>query len=166
MKPNIPSFALALLGVFLLPERAISAPRVSTVWEVKSGGGSVFIAGSMPLLREEDAGLPPQYKQAYEASERVVFEVDPEQAKDEETAQDVIRFGMFTDGTTIDEVISEETYEKLGDFLNETGGPRAGMDQFRPWFAAIMISMTEMVKFGMRPGPRGRRGDPGVGGGG
>jgi uncharacterized protein YbaP (TraB family) len=39
----------------------------------------------------------------------------------------------------------------LGDFIDGTGAPRTAMDQFRPWFAAIMISMTEMMKQGVRP---------------
>lgn len=153
MKTPFATAALVVLfSLCLQPSRSAAAgAEVSSVWQVKSETNTIYLAGSIPFLREEDQPLAPQFEQAYKASRRVVFEVDPKESKDEKLSQDVIRMGMFTDGGSIRDGLSKETYTKLGDFLAGTGAPRAGMDQFRPWFAAIMISMTELIKVGVRP---------------
>jgi len=151
MNSHIPAAALAVLfGLAGLPSRSAAAD-VSSVWQVKSETATIFFAGSVPFLREQDQPLPPQFAQAYKASARVLFEVDPKESKDEARSQDVIKMGMFTDGGSIRDALSKKAYNELGEFLASTGAPRVAMDQFRPWFAAIIISMTELIKQGARP---------------
>ena len=106
---------------------------------------TIFLAGSVPFLREADLPLPAPFKQAYRGSERLIFEVDPEAAKDEREGQQSIVMGMFTEGGSIRDHLSQETSKKLDDFLSAAGAPRGGMNQLRPWFAAIMISMAAFV---------------------
>ena len=151
MKPNFFAVTLAaFLAIACLSSRSEGAD-VSCVWQVKSGTNTIYLAGSIPFLREEDQPLPTPFRRAYESAERVVFEVHPRDSKDEAQSQKLIRMGMFTDGGSIRKAISKQTYEELGDFLESTGAPRASVDQFKPWFAAIMISMTELIKQGVRP---------------
>lgn len=151
MKPILALAAACTLSFALEPSSAIAASPVSSVWQVKSDTNTIYLAGAVPFLRESDLPLAAQFRQAYQASERLVFEVAPEESKDEREGQRTILMGMYTDGGSIRDQVSEETYKKLGDFLSESGAPRTGMDRLRPWFAAVMISMTEMMKEGMRP---------------
>lgn len=143
--------AAALLSFAPLTSSALGAPQLSSVWQVSSGTNTIYLAGAVPFLRESDLPLPAQFRRAYRASRRLVFEVDPQESKDEERGRQTILMGMFTDGGSIRDQLSDETYEKLGDFLHASGAPRVGMDRLRPWFAAVMITMTEMMKEGMRP---------------
>ncbi|MGI9241109.1 MAG: TraB/GumN family protein [Verrucomicrobiales bacterium] len=151
MKPIHALAAACALSFALEPSVAIAASPVSSVWQVKSDTNTIYLAGAVPFLRESDLPLATQFRQAYQDSERLVFEVDPEESKDEREGQRTIMMGMYTDGGSIRDQVSEETYKKLGDFLSESGAPRIAMDRLRPWFAAVMISMTEMIKEGMRP---------------
>jgi uncharacterized protein YbaP (TraB family) len=147
--PAVPAIAAMILA--LAPSASSAAPQLSSVWRVTSETNTVYVAGAVPFLRESDLPLPAPFKQAYKGSQRLIFEVDPAEAKDEREGQRSIVMGMFTEGGSIRDHLSPETYKKLGDFLSAAGAPRGGMDQLRPWFAAIMISMTEMMKEGMRP---------------
>ena len=149
----IPALPVTLAAVILAlaPSASRAAPQPSSVWRVSSETNTIFLAGSVPFLREADLPLPAPFKQAYRGSERLIFEVDPEAAKDEREGQQSIVMGMFTEGGSIRDHLSQETSKKLDDFLSAAGAPRGGMNQLRPWFAAIMISMTEMMKEGMRP---------------
>ena len=147
MKPALP----IALSALLVAAPAAAAQERSSVWSVKSDSNTIYLAGGVPFLREADQPLPAQYRQAFDASQKVVFEVDPEEAKDEAGAERMIKMGMFLDGGSIEDVVSKETYRALGDFLSSSGAQRGGMDRFRPWFAAVMLSMTEVIKLGGRP---------------
>ncbi|MFT4550286.1 MAG: hypothetical protein ACI8XO_001431 [Verrucomicrobiales bacterium] len=146
---TILTLGLGCFSSVAAPDKADS--DVACVWQVKSDTNTVYFVGALPFLRESDFPLPPQIRQAFDQAERVVFEIDPTESKDEQKGQDLIRMGMFADGASIKGSVSTKTYKALGDFLSDSGSPRAAMDSFRPWFAAVMISMTEMMKQGGRP---------------
>jgi len=128
-----------------------AAPDKSCVWEVKSDTTTVYLAGSIAFLREDDLPIPSAYDVAYDGSERLVFEVDPAESDDEANSRKAIMKGMYTDGGSLKDAISKELYKKVGDLMESSGADPKAVDQFRPWFAAIMISMTETMKLGARP---------------
>src|SRR5437763_10789528 len=55
-----------------------SYSRAACVWKVTSAAGNVlFLAGSIHALQSTDYPLPSAYNRAFDASERLVCEVEP-----------------------------------------------------------------------------------------
>jgi len=61
---------VSLLGI--MP--TISAD--SSVWKITSGENTVYLGGTVHLLRPSDYPLPEEYEQAYQESAVLVFETD------------------------------------------------------------------------------------------
>jgi len=123
----------------------------TSIWRVtgKDGGATVLLAGSIHLLREEDHPLPALFEQAYRQSDELVLEIAS--GEDPESEAKSLRRGMYGREGKISDDLTPETYARLRKFLTDTGLPAEAMDGFRPWLAAMTLSVTEMMKIGARP---------------
>ena len=70
-----PLKALALLTAMSLSLfNGVSAD--TSVWVITSGSNTVYLGGTVHLLRPTDYPLPEEYEQAYQASSEIYFETD------------------------------------------------------------------------------------------
>ncbi|MCP4847398.1 MAG: TraB/GumN family protein [Verrucomicrobiaceae bacterium] len=123
----------------------------TSIWRVtgKDGGGTVFLAGSIHMLTEEDHPLPRLFEQAYRASDELILEIAS--GDDPNVEAKTLSRGMYGKEGRISNDLSPEAYKRLRKFLSGTGLPADAMDGFRPWLAAMTLSVTEMMKLGARP---------------
>ena len=77
---------VSLLAIAPLSGKAKESPAIAPIWELKGENATVFLAGSVHLLREEDLPLPAGFDEVYEKSDRVVFELDLAEMSDPTTA--------------------------------------------------------------------------------
>ena len=137
-----------LLGycVFAVPFVLAEEEGKTSIWRVtgKDGGGTVLLAGSIHMLREEDQPLPALFEQAYRASNELVLEIAS--GDDPNVEAKTLGRGMYGREGKISDDLSPETYKRLRAFLTKTGLPAEAMDGFRPWLAAMTLSITEMMK--------------------
>ena len=122
----------------------------TSVWKVhaEEGRATVYLAGSVHLLGEDDHPLPKAFEGAYAATAGLVLEVVSNE--DPEIQTRALREGMHGEGGGIQDDISPESYQKLREFLTGRRLPAAAMDRFKPWLAAMTISLTEITKLGYR----------------
>ena len=73
VKPSIP---FALMLTIALLQVAPGAWADAPVWRVTDGESTVYLGGTVHLLRPEDYPLPEEFDQAYEGSSEVFFETD------------------------------------------------------------------------------------------
>lgn len=121
------------------------------VWKIEGEHCTVYLAGSMHLLREGDLPLPRQYARAFNDSARLVFEIAPEEEDSPKAARLSLEKGSYADGKKLSDEISEEAYREVAGFLEKSGMPAGSFDQFRPWMSAMTITMVEMMKIGAMP---------------
>ena len=145
------SFFLLGYCVFAVPFVLAEEEGKTSIWRVtgKDGGGTVLLAGSIHMLREEDQPLPGLFEQAYKASNELVLEIAS--GDDPSVEAKTLGRGMYGREGKISDDLSPETYKRLRTFLTKTGLPAEAMDGFRPWLAAMTLSITEMMKLGARP---------------
>ncbi len=145
--------ALCAASFFLLPAPpAVAGDGGKTsVWKVSGGKGdaTLYLAGSVHMLGDDDHPLPEAFESAYRASEGLVLEVTTAG----NPAADAAAFekGMYGPDGRIENDLSAAAYKKLRKFLEGAGLPPGAMDGFRPWMAAMTISLTEIMKLGYRP---------------
>jgi uncharacterized protein YbaP (TraB family) len=149
---SVVAFGLAPICLLSSPAVAAAAKGGTSVWKVENrgGGATLYLAGSIHLLAEEDHPLPAAFGSAYESCERLVLEVKSVGGPEGDVA--AFEKGMYgNSGGSIKDDLSAETYEKLTAFLADAGLPTGAMDGFRPWMAAMTLSLTEIMKLGCRP---------------
>ena len=148
---RISAFSLLAGCVFAVPFAGADEEGKTSIWQVtgKEGAGTVFLAGSIHMLSEEDHPLPRLFEQAYRASNELVLEIAS--GDDPNVEAKTLSRGMYGKEGRISNDLTPGTYARLRKFLTDTGLPAEAMDGFRPWLAAMTLSITEMMKLGARP---------------
>lgn len=122
------------------------------LWELEMPSGDVlYIVGSIHLLKPDAYPLPDPIEAAFDASPEVIFETDIEALQDPALQLELMQRGMYSDGSTIEDHVSEETYQLYTDFLAEYGLPEAMFSKFKPWMAGVTASILAMQKAGYLP---------------
>lgn len=133
-------------------------PPVPLLWKVSSGERSLYLLGSFHLLRPGDYPLSPDVDAAFDDADRLVFEIPPEQLQSPELAVKMGQAAMRTDGTALDSVLPRETAAALRAWgednaatLEQMQLPPQVLQMFHPWFVSLMVTITEMGKYGLDP---------------
>ena len=121
----------------------------SPVWAVSKGDNTVYLAGTLHVLKPEDFPLPEQFKQAYQDSDDVYFEVDLNKFNSVEVQTSLATRVAWQDGTTLEDVLSPAVLERLKGQLDSYGIPLGMIKHYKPGPAAITVSMLEMQRLGM-----------------
>lgn len=125
--------------------------ETTSLWKVTGddSGPSIYLAGSIHILSEDDHPLHPAFEAAYRAVDDLVLEI----ATNEDPGSDTLALekGMYGKGRKISDDLSPQMYAELGKYLKGVGLPPTAMDGFRPWMASMTISITEIMKMGGRP---------------
>jgi uncharacterized protein YbaP (TraB family) len=126
-----------------------SALAQSSVWKVTSGINVVYLGGTCHVLRPQDYPLPAEFDAAYAASRELYFETDLAGMMNPATQQRILARGMFTDGTTLDRVLSPEAWQAVQAYSARAGVPLSAVSRMRPWMYTVAIASVEMQKLGI-----------------
>ncbi|QSX75516.1 TraB/GumN family protein [Lysobacter arenosi] len=157
---GLASVALAVERV-AVPERApqppagaVKAPPVPLLWKVSDADNSVYLLGSFHLLKGDDYPLSPDIDSAFAASDKVVFEVPPEQMLDPAMAQKFLTAAGYSDGRTLTQVLPAALREKFARILAQRGASIAQFDAYEPWFInlSLMLGMSQQLGFSPEKG--------------
>ena len=124
----------------------------SSVWIAKTDSSVMYLGGTIHLLRDSDRPFPPEFDRAYDASETIILETDFGKLLDPATQQAMIAKSMYTDGRTLDKVLSAEAYKKLSEFLSARGIPIAQMNNIKPSMIILTVMTLELQKMGVGEG--------------
>lgn len=144
MKLNLWRLILPAFFIFM----AVDAMAQSSVWMVKAGKGTVYLAGSVHLLRSSDHPLPAEFFRAYDNSRRIVFEVMPGEMEKTENMERYLRASVYGDGKTLREHLPAEIYERAEIFCKDKNYPMNRLAYLRPGFFLITLTVFEMNKLG------------------
>jgi uncharacterized protein len=138
--------------------RAIAAAQASrgsgqpAMWTLKDEDTTLHIFGTVHLLRPDLEWRTPEIGAAIAAADTVVFEADTTSA---EAGRELMKFfstqGMFTDGTQLTSLLTEEEVTVLTEALAEVGLPLEAVQPMRPWYAALNLSVMQMTAEGFDP---------------
>lgn len=156
---NVLAFALSLgLAVALpaaaapetaqSPKPAAAAPAASTassshvplLWKVSDNDNSLYLLGSIHVLKTSDYPLSADVDAAFADAEHVMFETDLDALKSPETAALFLKHANFEDGRKLGDVMPAEAMQKLDTVLKAGGGSLAQVEGLEPW--ALNISIT------------------------
>jgi uncharacterized protein len=118
------------------------------LWEVKGLHNTVYLLGSVHMLRPEDAAIPPEALRAYAASKTLVMELDLNAVGSEESIGAGAAMAMLPEGQTLADALGPELYSKFTARASAVGLDPEIVEKFEPWFAALMLEQFELAKAG------------------
>ncbi len=143
--------------VFLLTLEALTLPGVSQaqdkhcLWQIKTSSNTVFILGSIHLMKEDHYPLNPALEAAFDRVDHIVTEVDIDSLAMPDVAQTIAMKGLYVDGSKLSDVLSDKAYNVVKQTAEELGFNPAILNQFRPWFVALTLATLKLQKLGFRP---------------
>lgn len=131
------------------PVAAAKAPPVPLLWKVSDRDNAVYLLGSFHLLKPDDYPLSQDVDQAFQSSDKVVFEIPPEEMLDPSTGQKFLAAASFADGRTLSQVLPPATREKFNRILAQRDSSVAQFDGYEPWFVnlSLMLGISQQMGF-------------------
>jgi len=121
------------------------------LWKVSDANNSLYLLGSFHMLKTTDYPLAKSTDLAFDDAEQMYFELSPEEMNNPALGQKMAQAAMRTDGKTLQQSLSAETWKKFEASAAKNNLPAANFQGFEPWFVALILSVTEMQKVGLNP---------------
>jgi len=145
------ALALALIAA-VASDRADAEDR-GVLWTVQGRENTVYLLGSVHVLRPGDAGLPRAALDAYADAEQLVMEIDLDDASTGDPlaiAQQMQASAALPAGQSLQSVLGSD-YAEVARRAGEAGLDLAMFDRFQPWFVATLLLQLELAKRGFDP---------------
>ena len=136
--------ALGLLG-------SLSVEAASPVWAIRGTHNTVYLAGSIHLLPEADAALPPAFARAYADSARLVMEIDLGRLDPADALGTLLEHGGLPEGTSLRDVVGAPRYARTSAAAAALELPLVSMDHEAPWMVALQLTELEYAQLGFDP---------------
>jgi uncharacterized protein YbaP (TraB family) len=139
--------SLLIVGLF----GCLGAQAQSPVWAIRGAHNTVYLAGSVHLLKTGETSLPPAFERAYSAAKALVMEVDVDELDSPAAQTLLLQKGLFADGSTLRQAIGEARYARVATEAARLGVPIEGLEPFEPWAIALTLTQLEYVQLGFDP---------------
>ncbi|MED5530374.1 MAG: TraB/GumN family protein [Pseudomonadota bacterium] len=138
-----------LTFIVLMLRNNVSAD--TSVWEVKFDSNTVYLGGTVHLLRPSDYPLPEEYEQAYQASSKIYLETDLSSMNELSVQTKMLEQLTYQNARSLKTVLNEEAYTALSDYMVEIGMPLMMMENFKPGMVISTLQVMEFQRNGFTP---------------
>lgn len=125
--------------------------RKTFLWSIETGKNTVYLLGSLHILKNDSFPLGVEIEDAYMDSKKIVLETDLDSINNPEFQAKMITLGLYPEGQTLAQNVSRETYRLLEKKLVAVGLPVAHFNRFRPWVSALALTFMEFQRLGFDP---------------
>ncbi|MEM9620150.1 MAG: TraB/GumN family protein [Pseudomonadota bacterium] len=126
-------------------------PHPLFLWQYKAPGATVYLAGSIHILKPGLYPLPRQFQAAFDSADTLVLEVNLEALDAAELQTKTIQYGVLQHNTTLQQVLPAETYTALDNVSQEYGLPLAQLGNLKPALISQQLTVSALVAVGYDP---------------
>ena len=130
---------------------SVTAHAGSPVWAIHGDHNTVYLAGSVHLLKAGDSSLPAGFDRAYQGSKAIVMELAIDKIDPMATAQWMMENGMLKEGTTLRAEIGDERYSRVSKEAERLGIPMEAADMLQPWVLGLQLVEMQYMQLGFDP---------------
>ena len=143
---------VALFSLAALAQSSAFKPGTPVLmWKVSSKTNTAYLLGSVHVGDKSMYPLPDVIEDAFDAASVLIVEVDMTKVNQAQLQQIMMTLGSYPEGDDLFQHISPRTRARLDTFLGQYGIPPAAFAQYRPWLAALSVTMFPMIKAGLNP---------------
>jgi len=142
-------FALACLAFLCVGVRADGTAHA--LWEIHGKHNTIYLLGSIHVLRPSDYPLAPELLDAYSHAQSIYMEVNLQEVDTQSMQAELLASAMLRDGKNLPGILGKQRYDHAAALARDVGVDLANFDQFAPWFAAEAISQLQLMQLGFQP---------------
>lgn len=131
--------------------RSTGAQEKTLLWKVSDDDKSVFLLGSIHYLRKENYPLNQAIVDAFDASERLVLEIDLNNTPPGAAQRLTLEKAIYRDGSNLAQNVSQETYQLTSKRAAELGIDMQVVQPMKPWFVALTMLAVKLQRMGLDP---------------
>jgi uncharacterized protein len=121
------------------------------LWELHGKHNTVYLMGSIHVLRPSDYPLAPAVLDAYSHAKSIFMEVDLQEIDSQRMQIELLASARLPDGVTLPGVMGKQRYEHATELARGVGVDISIFDAFAPWFVAEAISAMQLQQLGFKP---------------
>jgi uncharacterized protein YbaP (TraB family) len=121
------------------------------LWELHGRHNTVYLLGSIHVLRPGDYPLPGVVQDAYRNAASLVMEINLADVDEEQMQAQMLASALLPQGRSLPLVMGQSRYERARSLTRDIGIELSTFDQFAPWFAAEAISQVQLAQIGFEP---------------
>ena len=119
------------------------------LWAVRvPDGPPTYLMGSLHVLTPDYYPLNARIEQAFAESKVLIEEVDMDELTNPSAIMPLMAKAVYTDGRTLDQVISPELYKTVLARAEKAGIPGVAVQRMKPWMAAVSLTAPALKAAG------------------
>lgn len=118
------------------------------LWKVETENSTIHILGSVHVGNAELYPLSDTVLNAWEESDALVVEVNINDVTQEMMQQKVMEYAILTDGTTLQDYMTEEDLENLSEIFSSLGLPLENFMMMKPYMIDTLLATFSMMYTG------------------
>ena len=126
-------------------------PHPLYLWRYTSATATVYLAGSIHILKSTIYPLAPQLEKAFEQSDLLVLEVDTEKYSLSEMQRRMMEVSLLQDGQTLKKVLDPAVMDRLNESLARYGINTQQIAQFKPAMVMNQLVVLRLMTLGYLP---------------
>ncbi|MDH3646322.1 MAG: TraB/GumN family protein [Gammaproteobacteria bacterium] len=142
------TLAVVILALMAAASCARTLSERHILWQVDGEDNTVYLLGSVHLLRQEDYPLPEIYNIVYADAETLVMELDMDDLDPLQLQQHMMTSGLIADGGSLRKIMGDTMWAKAKKSADQLDIKLEMLDATEPWLAALTIVELEMMKLG------------------
>jgi len=119
-----------------------------SLWELHGKHNTVYLLGSIHVLRPSDYPLAPVVLDAYRNANSLLMEINLDELDMDQMQSEMLASAMLSDGKSLPEIMGQARYSRAQNLAREVGFDLSTFDGFAPWFAAEAISQLQLAQLG------------------
>lgn len=147
-------FLAAIWLVVLLagsPALAAEDGHPLSMWRIDGARNSVYLLGSIHMLREQDYPIPSAIYDAYRDAEALIMEIDMDDIDPLQEQAIATELGLIHDGRVLRDLMGPALFAEAEALAEELQIPLALLEKTEPWYAAINVEMMMLMRIGFNP---------------
>jgi uncharacterized protein YbaP (TraB family) len=141
----------ALAGLALLCSGVRADGLTHALWEIHGRHNTVYLLGSIHVLRPSDYPLAPELIDAYSHAQSLYMEVNLQELDMQTMQVELLASATLPEGKTLPGILGKQRYDHAAALARDVGVELSNFDRFAPWFAAEAISQLQLIKLGFQP---------------
>jgi len=119
-----------------------------SLWELHGKHNTVYLLGSIHVLRASDYPLAPAVLDAYRNANSLLMEINLEELDLAQMQSEMLASAMLSEGKSLPEIMGQARYSHAQSLARDVGFDLSTFDEFAPWFAAEAISQLQLSQLG------------------
>jgi uncharacterized protein YbaP (TraB family) len=131
------------------PAHAAAAYHGPAIWKVADKDTTIYLFGTVHVLPKDASWFSGPVARAYASSGELVTEIPVDDATAE--AQAIAARAVLPQGQSLREMMTPAQRMKFEEALVGLGLPIEALDRFKPWYAAVTLSLLPVLRAGYDP---------------